>query len=88
MLYAIVTWIYDKLTGKDHKLRYYTPDGKIRGKTLLRLGILAEDWDVSLEVLHELEDMINFHTANLRPTKSLGVCRMEIYHFVPKAYIF
>lgn len=58
MLYAIVTWIYDKLTGKDHKLRYYTPDGKIRGKTLSRLGILAEDWDVSLEVLHELEDMM------------------------------
>lgn len=65
MLYAIVTWIYDKLTGKDHKLRYYTPDGKIRGKTLSRLGILAEDWDVSLEVLHELEDMIDARLKEL-----------------------
>lgn len=61
MLYAIVTWIY----GKDHKLRYYTPDGKIRGKTLSRLGILAEDWDVSLEVLHELEDMIDARLKEL-----------------------
>lgn len=58
MLYAIVTWIYDKL-------RYYTPDGKIRGKTLSRLGILAEDWDVSLEVLHELEDMIDARLKEL-----------------------
>lgn len=43
----------------------YTPDGKIRGKTLLRLGILAEDWDVSLEVLHELEDMIDARLKEL-----------------------
>jgi hypothetical protein len=65
MFYAFFTWIYDKLTGKDHKLRYYTPDGKIRGKTLSRLGILAEDWDVSLEVLHELEDMIDARLKEL-----------------------
>lgn len=55
MFYAFFTWIYDKLTGKDHKLRYYTPDG----------GILAEDWDVSPEVLHELEDMIDARLKEL-----------------------
>lgn len=65
MLYDFVTWIYNKLTGKDHKLRYYTPDGKIRGKALLRLGILAEDWDVPPEVLHELEDMIDTRLKEL-----------------------
>lgn len=65
MFYAFFTWIYDKLTGKDHKLRYYTPDGKIRGKTLSRLGILAEDWDVSPEVLHELEEMVDNHRKQL-----------------------
>lgn len=61
MIYDLILWIYDKITGKDHNARFYTPDGKIKGYAINYWGWgLAEDFSsCTPEILEELAEMVD-----------------------------